>query len=89
MRSPGRSKIALYITSLKKNGVVHHSKIGSRMTAVGHECPKPEARCRLRLGSCGWAGLCAMCGRLQVGKENLHVAAGRCGHVFGLLVRFT
>jgi len=29
MRSPGRSKIALYITSLKKNGVVHHSKKGN------------------------------------------------------------
>jgi hypothetical protein len=27
----------------------------------------------------------AMCGRLRVGKENLHVAGlGRCGHVFGL-----
>src|SRR5260370_18023711 len=31
----------------------------------------------------------AMCGRLRVGKENLHVARrGRCGHVFGLLARF-
>ena len=33
-----------------------------------------------------------MCGRLQVGKENLHVAGlGRCSHVFGLLsaVRMT
>jgi len=31
----------------------------------------------------------AMCGRLRVGKENLHVAgAGRCSHVFGLLARF-
>ncbi len=30
--------------------------------------------------------LSAMCGRLPVGKENLHVAEiGRCGHVFGLL----
>ena len=29
--------------------------------------------------------LCAMCGRLRVGKENLHVTAlGRCSHVFGL-----
>ncbi len=27
----------------------------------------------------------AMCGRLRVGKENLHVAGfGRCSHVFGL-----
>ena len=27
----------------------------------------------------------AMCGRLRVGKENLHVTAlGRCSHVFGL-----
>ncbi len=34
----------------------------------------------------------AMCGRLRVGKENLHVAGvGRCSHVFGLLgaVRMT
>jgi hypothetical protein len=32
---------------------------------------------------------CAMCGRLRVGKENLHVAGvGRCSHVFGLLARF-
>src|SRR5262249_10275988 len=31
----------------------------------------------------------AMCGRLRVGKENLHVAGlGRCSHVFGLLARF-
>ncbi len=31
----------------------------------------------------------AMCGRLRVGKENLHVAGlGRCSHVFGLLMRF-
>jgi hypothetical protein len=30
----------------------------------------------------------AMCGRLRVGKENLHVAGlGRCSHVFGLLAR--
>ena len=33
---------------------------------------------------------CAMCGRLRVGKGNLHVASpGRCSHVFGLLMRFT
>ena len=26
-----------------------------------------------------------MCGRLRVGKKNLHVCSlGRCGHVFGL-----
>ena len=32
----------------------------------------------------------AMCGRLRVGKAFLHVLqAGRCSHVFGLLVRFT
>jgi hypothetical protein len=31
----------------------------------------------------------AMCGRLRVGKGNLHVAElGRCSHVFGLLARF-
>src|SRR5215470_950273 len=32
----------------------------------------------------------AMCGRLRVGKENLHVTGlGRCSHVFGLLARHT
>jgi CRP-like cAMP-binding protein len=32
----------------------------------------------------------AMCGRLRVGKNFLHVSSiGRCGHVFGLLARFT
>ena len=32
----------------------------------------------------------AMCGRLRVGKGFLHECSiGRCGHVFGLLVRFT
>jgi hypothetical protein len=32
---------------------------------------------------------CAMCGRLRVGKDNLHVAElSRCSHVFGLLARF-
>jgi hypothetical protein len=32
----------------------------------------------------------AMCGRLRVGKGNLHVAGlGRCSHVFGLLARFS
>jgi hypothetical protein len=32
----------------------------------------------------------AMCGRLRVGKDFLHVAdLGRCSHVFGLFVRFT
>jgi len=31
-----------------------------------------------------------MCGRLRVGKENLHVTGlGRCSHVFGLLARHT
>jgi len=30
-----------------------------------------------------------MCGRLRVGKDFLHSQAGRCSHVFGLLVRFT
>jgi hypothetical protein len=31
----------------------------------------------------------AMCGRLRVGKENLHERSiGRCSHVFGLLMRF-
>ena len=34
--------------------------------------------------------LCAMCGRLRVGKSFLHVCSiGRCSHVFGLLVRHT
>src|SRR6185312_9044394 len=34
--------------------------------------------------------LCAMCGRLRVGKSFLHVCSiGRCSHVFGLLARFT
>jgi hypothetical protein len=28
------------------------------MYIVGHECHKPEARCRHRFRSCGWAGLC-------------------------------
>ena len=33
----------------------------------------------------GGLPLRAMCGRLRVGKENLHVAGlGRCSHVFGL-----
>ena len=33
---------------------------------------------------------CAMCGRLRVDKDFLHVCSiGRCSHVFGLLVRFT
>jgi hypothetical protein len=32
----------------------------------------------------------AMCGRLQVGKDFLHACSiGRCGHVFGLRMRFT
>jgi hypothetical protein len=32
----------------------------------------------------------AMCGRLRVGKDFLRRSStGRCGHVFGLLVRFT
>ena len=32
----------------------------------------------------------AMCGRLRVGKENLHERSiGRSSHVFGLEVRFT
>ena len=32
----------------------------------------------------------AMCGRLRVGKSFFHVCSiGRCGHVFGLLERFT
>ena len=35
----------------------------------------------------GIGPLSAMCGRLRVGKENLHVAGlSRCGHVFGLFV---
>src|SRR5665811_2346538 len=34
--------------------------------------------------------LCAMCGRLRVGKDFLHVCSiGRCSHVFGLLARHT
>ena len=34
--------------------------------------------------------LCAMCGRLRVGKSFLHACSiGRCSHVFGLLVRHT
>ena len=34
--------------------------------------------------------LCAMCGRLRVGKNFLYVCSiGRCSHVFGLLVRHT
>ena len=34
--------------------------------------------------------LCAMCGRLRVGKSFLHACRlGRCSHVFGLLVRHT
>jgi hypothetical protein len=32
--------------------------------------------------------LCAMCGRLRVGKDFVHVGrSGRSSHVFGLLVR--
>ena len=32
----------------------------------------------------------AMCGRLRVGKDFLHECSiGRCGHVFGLRMRFT
>ena len=32
----------------------------------------------------------AMCGRLRVGKKNLHLSSiGRCGHVFGLPARYT
>jgi len=32
----------------------------------------------------------AMCGRLRVGKDFLRRSSiGRCGHVFGLLARFT
>jgi hypothetical protein len=35
-------------------------------------------------------GLGPMCGRLQVGKDFLHACSiGRCGHVFGLRMRFT
>ena len=34
--------------------------------------------------------LCAMCGRLRVGKDFLRVCSiGRCSHVFGLLARHT
>ena len=34
--------------------------------------------------------LSAMCGRLRVGKDFLHVCSiGRCSHVFGLLARHT
>ena len=33
---------------------------------------------------------CAMCGRLRVDKDFLHVCSiGRCSHVFGLRMRFT
>ena len=36
------------------------------------------------------APLCAVCGRLRVSKDFLHVADfGRCSHVFGLFVRLT
>src|SRR5450755_3992744 len=39
---------------------------------------------------CRECPLCAMCGRLRVGKGFLHVCSiGRCSHVFGLLVRHT
>jgi hypothetical protein len=32
--------------------------------------------------------ICAMCGRLRVGKDFFHVCSiGRCSHVFGLLMR--
>jgi hypothetical protein len=42
--------------------------------------PTPEVSLQ-----CGKRSSWAMCGRLRVGKENLHVAGlGRCSHVFGL-----
>ena len=51
-----------------------------------------DVRFRANIGLSSAAGegrISAMCGRLRVGKENLHVAgAGRCSHVFGLLARF-
>src|ERR1039457_691964 len=43
-----------------------------------------------KLLQCRDCPLCAMCGRLRVGKGFLHFCSiGRCSHVFGLLVRHT
>jgi hypothetical protein len=45
---------------------------------------------RLVSGGLGNACFTPMCGRLRVGKDFFHERdIGRCGHVFGLLMRFT
>src|SRR5664279_2714225 len=69
------------------------------MSQLGHSLPKfstpvptnvrfaPLATKMVRHGECP---LSAMCGRLRVGKNFLHVCSlGRCSHVFGLLARHT
>ena len=68
----------LRLMSLVKSG--HNDKLA--------RCPLyPQKRTSAVHSPCP---LCAMCGRLRVGKSFLHACSiGRCSHVFGLLVRHT
>ena len=60
-----------------------------------HSAPEPNnVRCAPNSGQSRVRSECplsAMCGRLRVGKNFLHVCSslGRCSHVFGLLARHT
>ena len=67
--------------------------LGAADVAVGSialisSCPRCDRLCSKNGDKADIAGLriCAMCGRLRVGKSFLHVCSiGRCSHVFGLL----
>ena len=77
---------------------MHHSKIDLSRSGLGHSRPMHSVRVPVNVRCCSNSAIIirrsavtlrAMCGRLRVGKENLHVAGlGRCSHVFGLLMRF-
>src|ERR1035441_4859913 len=61
---------------------------GSRQMKCCHHANVRSCPIADKMLQCRECPLCAMCGRLRVGKGFLHVCSiGRCSHVFGLLVR--
>jgi hypothetical protein len=81
------------------DGAEPNSKLTAKMSVPGHSRPMHSVSVPINVRCYSNSDIIvrrsevtlrAMCGRLRVGKDFFHECSiGRCGHVFGLLMRFT
>ena len=83
----GVMAFAMVIAALAFTSTGNYSDWPQTNTTSAARAPPPNSGHSAATVACPrWA----MCGRLRVGKNFLHVCSiGRCSHVFGLFMRFT